>query len=231
MYQLAVQSTASRCASDYHFRLLFHGFHKENDNKYIISVRTKRQVEHVRKLCSKYHLRFSYNNAFSDRSSTYRQTFFTNARPVLSLFGGIYYCAYCGRLMTKKRTTVDHLYPVGAVSQDLRLQKKLQNRGITDINQAENLVAACDHCNKSKGKKLGVWILKGRLGRHNLYWTIRWALRLALLAVFVAAIYLWVNDPSKFRAVARPVIQRIIGWLSAILQNIWRLFLHGKSRI
>lgn len=66
----------------------------------------------------------------------YRQTFFANTPSV----NGFYQCQSCGGWFTKEQIQVDH-----------RIPKKLG--GTDDIS---NLQAMCEHCNKSKGKKLNV---------------------------------------------------------------------------
>jgi hypothetical protein len=83
--------------------------------------------------------------------------------------------------MSRENTTVDHLYPVGRVARDLTLQKKLARKGIQNINDTKNLVAACKRCNDRKKDAMGVWILKGKIGRYKWLWWVRYLVRTACL--------------------------------------------------
>ena len=120
------------------------------------------------------HLRFYTDNEYGRRSRDYRARFFRENPP---LPGGFYFCAYCGIPHGRRRITVDHLYPVAKVSKDPALQKKLRRRGISDLNGPANLVPACHRCNAKKAAQMGVWIRKGRIGRHQWFWLFRWLVR------------------------------------------------------
>lgn len=125
---------------------------------------------------------------FGQRSTSYRKEFFGHTKPVLQ---NRYVCAYCGRLLKEKDVTVDHIYPVHAAKTDINIQNKLKYKGFSDINDIKNLVAACRSCNRRKGTKMGIWILKGKLGRSPVLWCIRKSVR---LAVIVAAAYLLIKS-------------------------------------
>ena len=112
----------------------------------------------------------------------YRKTFFSNNPPVIH---NNYFCAYCGKLVNKENITVDHLYPIGAVKKDPKLQKKLKRKGIKDINDKKNLVPACRTCNKKKSANLGIWIIKGKIGKHQFLWIIRHLIRLIIIYKFI----------------------------------------------
>lgn len=131
-------------------------------------------------------LRLKITNSLGRRRADYRRRFFSGHKPDL---GKKYICVYCGRRLKKDSVTVDHLYPVGCVSRDVKLQKKLERQGIRNINDPKNLVASCQSCNARKGNRMGLWILRGKLGRHLWLWWIRYALRLAILAA--GAFGLW----------------------------------------
>ena len=66
--------------------------------------------------------------------------------------GDYYFCVYCGRLLHRKDVTVDHLYPVGKVRKLPRLQRKM-----------------------------GLWIIRGKLGRHPYLWVLRHGFRIGFL--------------------------------------------------
>jgi hypothetical protein len=157
-----------------------------------------RKLKIITAYCDRERLKYVINGNFSERSSDYRATFFKNNPPFIS---DKYFCTYCGRLIRKDKVTVDHLYPVGAAKRSVSLQRKLKRRGINNINDVKNLVPACKRCNSNKGKKMGVWIIRGRLGRHPWLWVIRHILR----AVIIATVMYWL-------------------WTSGILQEIWAVF-------
>lgn len=102
------------------------------------------------------------------RGSGYRVKF-------LRLHGreGTFRCVYCGKKLDTYSLTVDHLYPIGYVNgspKSRRHRERLREKGIRNINQLSNLVPACARCNSRKGKKTGIWILRGKLGSHPWFW-------------------------------------------------------------
>ena len=144
-------------------------------------------VNRIRILCRNEHYIFKINNSLGTRSNDYRHMFFLTNSP--SVLNG-YFCSYCGRYVSKNKITVDHLYPIGRASKSLRLQRWLRFNGITDINDTRNLVPACERCNKSKGTHMGLWILKGILGRVQWLWYPRWILRFGILIYLVQILIL-----------------------------------------
>lgn len=162
----------------YHFRLRRFGLDRGNERKYRGLI-PERRLERVKEYCRENHLKFYIDNRYGTRGSSYRSRFLKHNDPV---FGCFYFCAYCGRPVSKKRVTVDHLYPVAKVSRDPALQKKLHRQGIDDLNSEKNLVPACYKCNQAKAAQMGSWIRKGKIGRHAWVWIVRWTIRLALLA-------------------------------------------------
>ena len=131
-------------------------------------------------------MKFYIDNRYGTRGSSYRARFLRNNDPVLGMF---YFCAYCGRPVSKKYVTVDHLYPVAKVSRDPALQKKLRRQGIDDLNSEKNLVPACYRCNQAKAAQMGPWIRKGKIGRHAWVWILRWVLRITLITVVGLAVW------------------------------------------
>lgn len=125
------------------------------------------------------------------RSTTYRKTFFKNTHPAIA---NRYFCTYCGRLLKKKDVTVDHLYPINVAQKSRRLRRKLKRKGITDINDIQNLVPACKKCNSRKGKRMGIWILRGKLGRHKAYWIARYGIRLMAFAIIMIMLLQTLNN-------------------------------------
>lgn len=101
--------------------------------------------------------------------------------------GGFYICAYCGRIT--RHPTVDHIIPVNAVYGDA---KRERNRRILrkvmrtdDVNAPANLCIACRRCNSRKGTKMGMWTIRGILGKRRWFIILRFAFRIALVAALM----------------------------------------------
>lgn len=174
----------SRFPFRYHFRLRRFGLRRSEDKRYRGTL-SERKMERLREYCRQKHIKFYIDNEYGTRDAGYRARFFRNHAPVFGLF---YFCAYCGRPLSKKRVTVDHLYPVAKVSRDPELQKKLKRQGIRELNSEKNLVAACYRCNQAKAAQMGAWIRKGKLGRHAWIWVVRWMLRIAFVIFVLLAL-------------------------------------------
>ena len=77
---------------------------------------------------------------------------------------GIRPCPYCGRLMRDKRKTgAGRIVSVRRAQTDRRLRAKFSGPAC-GANDAPNLVARCSRCNARKGKRGGLWALRGRHG-------------------------------------------------------------------
>ena len=153
---------------------------KWSDNGRFIGSVGRKDFELIAEYCQKKHLKYKINNAYGSRSADYRRQFFMANPPHI---GKRYFCAYCGRLISRRRVTVDHLYPVNKASRSIRLQTKLRRMGIKNINSVRNLVPACKKCNGHKGTKMGLWILRGRIGKSPEIWVFRHTLRLLTLSI------------------------------------------------
>lgn len=164
----------------YKWYFLKNGFAQE-DNKYTKYCGHKREITKIKEFCKKNKLKFFYDNEYGERSSDYRKIFFTKNPSD----NGKYMCVYCGRYYPKEKITVDHLYPVNKVSQNEKLQRRLQKHGIDSLNDTSNLVAACFSCNRQKSDKTGKWILLGKIGQYKWLWHIRRTLALVIIVVFV----------------------------------------------
>ena len=161
--------------------------------------------QEIKPYCQREHLKCRIDNKYGSRSTDYRHTFFKNNRPAI---GKYYFCAYCGKLLTYRTLTVDHLYPVGCAKDSVALQKKLHRMGIKSINDPKNLVAACFSCNRRKSKNMGGWILRGKLGRSNTFWKIRHLVRISLLVILVAFFVYMMQDGAL-----NNVVDTIKSWL------------------
>ena len=128
--------------------------------------------------CAQNKINIEIINRFGTRGNGYRRNFFMAYKPVI---GNYYVCAYCGKLVHKDRLTIDHLYPVGRVKRSAVLQKKLMKLGYESVNDVRNLVPSCDRCNYKKAARMGIWIIKGKIGRHPFVWLVRHIIRICIL--------------------------------------------------
>ena len=172
----------------------------------------KWEYKNIADFCHKRHLRYKINNNYGNRSVDYRKKFFRHNPPFIR---NRYFCAYCGKLVPRRKITIDHLYPIGCASKSINLQKKLKKMGIRNINDTRNLVAACKRCNSKKGKKMGVWIVKGKLGRNPEIWVMRHTTRLIILTVVIYMIL-----SQEYQTIAKEVI-------SFFNMHLWDLYKGG----
>ena len=150
---------------------------------------TQRRYKQLLRYCNKNNIRCTVENNFSQRSADYRKNFFiNNPPPILNRY---YFCSYCGRLVNKNKITVDHLYPINAVKHDIRLQKKLKRKGMEDINDIKNLLPACKGCNSKKSDRMGLWLLKGKIGRYQNLWYVRHILKIAIVTGIICISSYW----------------------------------------
>ena len=155
-----------------------------NGKEYEGYVRDKK-LDSLKQKCRQLHVKVVFDKTFSMRSTNYRKDYFASHPPHIK---DRYICAYCGRLVKKKNVTIDHLYPVGKVKESIKLQKKLKRHGIHNVNDVANLVPACRRCNQRKSAKMGLWIIRGKIGRYPLIWCLRYAIRLCLIITLILAI-------------------------------------------
>lgn len=143
--------------------------------------------------CLKNNLTFIPVESSYSRNSHYRNDFFLNNPPLIKNGKAYYRCVYCGRLFPKNQITVDHLFPVAKVksSYNRNLYRKLLKKfEITNINDEKNLVPACLKCNKRKSKKTGIWLLRGIIGKYEIFWKILYYAILFLVLVGFLFIFL-----------------------------------------
>lgn len=115
---------------------------------------------------------------FSKRSSDYRKTFFEVNEP--NCDKERFFCAYCGLPVHRDRVTVDHLIAVKRAQRSKRYLEKLRAWDCESVNDVKNLVACCKRCNSRKGTKAGFWVVRGKIGRHKIFWWAVWAIRVLL---------------------------------------------------
>lgn len=149
----------------------------------------EKTLHRIKKYCSIHKYRFRIENNLGRRGSDYRRRYFIMNKPV---FHDKYICVYCGKLLKKDDVTIDHLYPIGKASKSISYQKKLNRRGLKNINDGKNLVSACYKCNALKGTDTGIWILKGKIGLIYPLWIVRYFFRLVIIvSAFVMLWWLW----------------------------------------
>lgn len=133
------------------------------------SVKSSWAVTSLKRLCKQNKVKFELNNDFGKRSTTYRTEYFKHNKPIYKKF---YRCVYCGRLLSRRKITVDHIYPVKKVNESTYYQDKLKKMGADSVNDYRNLVSACFRCNAKKSAKTGWWIIKAKIGSIKYYWPI-----------------------------------------------------------
>lgn len=107
------------------------------------------------------------------RSSDYRREYLKKHKG----FFGIYTCAYCGKLCTRSTLQVDHIYPVNGVK-GIGLKGTSGKLFVTlvsllhgpkalkeGVNADWNKTAACPRCNGNKTDAMGLWVLRGYIGK------------------------------------------------------------------
>lgn len=133
------------------------------------SVKSSWAVTSLKRLCRQNKVKFELNNDFGKRSTTYRTEYFKHNKPIYKKF---YRCVYCGQLLSRRKITVDHIYPVKKVNESIYYQDKLKKMGADSVNDYRNLVSACFRCNAKKSAKTGWWIIKAKIGSIKYYWPI-----------------------------------------------------------
>ena len=132
--------------------------------------------------CRKNKLRSDVFDTKYTRSDNYRDVYFKHNKPSVE---AKYRCAYCGRKLRFKDTTIDHVFPVNKMMYSSRIRKIAQFFGIDETNQKENLVCSCRSCNSKKGTKTGIWVVLGFIGKHEWLWKTRIFVRYTLIAVLL----------------------------------------------
>lgn len=147
-----------------------HGFEKK-ENKYgeyyYIEVSSMDSWMMKRLLNRKGYKYRSFDKRY-DRGTNYRGDFLKDNH-----YKKRYRCAYCGKRIKKENMEVDHLIPVSKAKTHSSVRLWLQLCGISNVNDTRNLVAACRPCNRRKSDQMGVWVIKGSIGRFEAFWIIR----------------------------------------------------------
>lgn len=131
---------------------------------YVLTIKPEEKKDLLLKI-HKNQLKYKIYEKKWTRSSDYRQKFINSTKEP-------YKCRYCNKPLKKEYMTIDHIYPVSKGQNNIDSRMLLYIRNISDINDLRNLAPACYKCNKKKGNKLGLWYIRGILGKYTLYWKI-----------------------------------------------------------
>lgn len=118
-----------------------------------------------------------------ERSSDYRKKFFKEHE------GEMFRCRYCNKKLSKDKVFVDHVVPIHAAKDSPRARRILKSQGIDNVNDVRNLVASCKHCNLLKGDKMGVWLIRAKLGKYSAYWVVKPIVQIAVVIGFIYYLY------------------------------------------
>lgn len=155
-----------------------------------------------------------------DRDSTYRKRFFARHKGLR----GIFFCAYCGKPLNQNKAEVDHIVSVNLVREKFIvgfITRKIVRYLKNGINNDKNLVCACSRCNKRKGKKGGLWILRGFIG--PFFWPLWWFAILPVLIIFLILYFSGV--------ISCPALDYILSLFSWILNEIGNNITKGFETI
>lgn len=181
-------------ASQFHKKLRKLGL-KNCGSEYTGSFILKSKILKIQQFAKDNGLKYEINNDFGKRSNSYRGEYFQHNKPLFKFNDtAFYYCAYCGCIRNKRYITIDHLYPVAKVNTSMYYQNKLKKMGAKSVNSYQNLVAACMRCNSKKKTKMGLWLLRGKLGRHKIIWLISTIIKFMLILTVLYTAYLYRDD-------------------------------------
>ena len=151
-------------------------------------------------------MNFEKKTVLYTRNSKYREEYFKTHKGFFGL--GIYCCSYCGKFMSKEKTTVDHLIPVDAAKKSCIVRFMFRNKE-DGINNHKNLVAACKRCNSKKGNRGRIWIIQGFIGQ--VFWYIFWVLLvLTIVTVFLLNAVGLISIPEIINSIKYALMPRNI---------------------
>lgn len=68
---------------------------------------------------------------------------------------------------------VDHIIPVDKAKSSTKAKNLLALQGIKNVNDVKNLAPSCYDCNSRKGAKMGLWFIRGILGKYKWFWIVK----------------------------------------------------------
>ena len=145
----------------------FPGVKQVSERKYSIKNLSKKEAKRIVRR-AKLHLFIAhYYDQKWERGKGYKKKW------IIKNPSDTHRCVYCNRKIPYKSITLDHVVPIYAAKQSRVLQWILERRGFDNIDDERNLVPACYHCNKLKGKSTSfVWMIRAYLGKYKLFWII-----------------------------------------------------------
>lgn len=170
---------------------------KSRKNKYweMRNVSPKR-MKKIRRFCKRHLLHIEVIDQRFTGSGTYRREFFKYYKPFIWKY---YFCIYCGRLVSKKNLQVDHIIPIHKAKTSKWVRRYLGRKKFPKgVNDYRNLGAACCYCNLAKSAKMGLWVLRGRIGKSNTYQVIRWLVRFLIIGAGIMLVYLYRENIMTF---------------------------------
>lgn len=159
---------------------------EEKDGKlgmYWITKVTDSEIKKLERLLKRKSIYYKKYKKEWSRSSDYRKQFLAAYQPP-------YRCRYCNRRLKTEYMEVDHLIPINQVKTKASVRRILAKDGCDDVNDIKNLVPSCHRCNRRKSDKMGIWYIKGKLGKYSWYWAVRKIAAGILLILISIAVFL-----------------------------------------
>lgn len=188
MVIIIIKNLESTIQYQYRDLLEYMGFSYKRINKYsrIWYMRCDNQIdlERCKNFCKFHRIDIEIYND-ENYSRAFRKKYFIKDSGFFNK-GKYYHCACCGMLLKKDKVWIDHLFPVYPVKENeysvvnKRLLKFLH---MTNIDCNKNLISLCKACYINKGCKTGIWIIRGWLGKHFIFWILFYGLILAYLVI------------------------------------------------
>lgn len=148
-----------------------------------INNKEKRKVlRRLRKKNIRYHI---YDSCW-ERSGNYRSVFLSRTK-------GPYRCRYCNRRLKTEHMEIDHIIPVAKVKKSFWARRLLKMQGVSNVNDIRNLAPSCTRCNARKKDRMGIWFLRGMLGKYNAYWSALFVIKVVLIIILISIVALYVN--------------------------------------
>lgn len=167
-----------------------HGFEEKTNSRgtYFYIEVSNLDAAHMKLILNLHNYKYkSYDKRYS-RSTSYRKSFFEVNK-------GPYRCVYCGKKLKSEDLEVDHLIPVSQTKNNIFARTMLHLSGVPNVNHVRNLVPSCSRCNRKKSDKMGLWVLRGVLGRNNWVWIVR-NIIVSIIIMLAIIIFLTVVDLS-----------------------------------
>ena len=156
---------------------------KEKSGKYGVYYTTKLDYKQKKKLIRKLkwkNIKYRCYEERWNRSSDYRKKFLNATKPP-------YRCRYCNRYLKTEYMVVDHIIPVDKAKSSTKAKNLLALQGIKNVNDVKNLAPSCYDCNSRKGAKMGLWFIRGILGKYKWFWIAK---NIFLFFILILIIYI-----------------------------------------